>query len=117
VNSIVLSAMPSDAMLVCAPDPFSPDGDGYEDVTVLRYRMPLRSALIRIRVFDIRGICVRELVNATPAGMTGEVVWDGAGENRVPLRIGIYIVYLEAIDGEGGRVVTAKCAVVLARRL
>jgi hypothetical protein len=45
------------------------------------------------------------------------VVWDGAGENRVPLRIGIYIVYLEAIDGEGGRVVIAKCAVVLARRL
>ena len=60
---------------------------------------------------------MRELVNAAPAGMTGEVVWDGMGEGRVPLRIGIYIVYLEAIDGAGGRVVTAKCAVVLARRL
>jgi hypothetical protein len=116
-NSILLSTMPSDATLACAPDPFSPDGDGSEDVTVLRYRMPLRSSLIRIRVFDIRGRCVRELVNVTPAGMTGEVVWDGAGENRVPLRMGIYIVHLEAIDDAGGRTVTAKCAVVLARRL
>ena len=41
----LLSALPSDATLVCAPDPFSPDADGHEDATVVRYRLPLRSSL------------------------------------------------------------------------
>jgi hypothetical protein len=116
-NSILLRAPVMEAALACAPDPFSPDADGRDDATLVRYRLPMRSGLVRIRIFDIRGRCVRDLVNAAPAGMTGEVVWDGMGEGRLPLRMGIYIVFLEAIDVAGGRSLTAKCAVVLARRL
>ncbi len=116
-NSILITPSVSAASLVCAPDPFSPDADGRDDVTVVRYRLPARSSLIRIRVYDIRGRQVRDLVNAAPAAMTGEVVWDGMGEGRTPLRIGIYIIHLEGIDEEGGRMLTAACAVVLARRL
>ncbi len=116
-NSIRVTAPASDASLVCAPDPFSPDADGRDDVTVLRYRLPVRSSLIRVRIYDIRGRRVRELVNAAPAAMTGEVVWDGMGDGREPLRIGIYIVHLESIDEAGGRMFSAACAVVLARRL
>ena len=116
-NSIALSDMPGEAALTCAPDPFSPDGDGFNDATVVRYRLPLRSALVRIKVFDIRGRCVRDLLNTDPAGTTGEAVWDGFDNDRRPLRIGIYILYLEAIDGVGGTIVAAKKAVVLARRL
>jgi hypothetical protein len=116
-NSIIVTATPSDASLVCAPDPFSPDADGRDDATVVRFRLPVRSSLIRIRIYDIRGRCVRELVNAAPAGMTGEVVWDGMSDGRMPLRIGIYIVHLEGIDDAGGRVLKATCGVVLARQL
>jgi hypothetical protein len=116
-NRIVLSDMPREAALTCAPDPFSPDGDGFNDATVVRYRLSLRSALVRIKVFDIRGRCVRDLLNTDPAGITGEAVWDGFDNDRRPLRIGIYILYLEAIDGVGGTIVAAKKAVVLARRL
>ena len=116
-NSILLRAPRAGAMLACAPDPFSPDADGYDDVTIVRYELPGRSSLIRIRVYDIRGRCVRDLVNAAPAGMAGEVVWDGMGDGRVPLRIGIYIIHLESVDDEHGAVVEAKCGVVLARRL
>ena len=116
-NSIRVTVPPSDASLICAPDPFSPDADGRDDVTVLRYRLPVRSSLIRVRIFDIRGRRVRELVNAAPAAMTGEVVWDGMGDGREPLRIGIYVVHLESIDEAGGRMFNAACAVVLARRL
>jgi hypothetical protein len=116
-NSIALYDMPGEATLTCAPDPFSPDGDGFNDATVVRYRLPLRSSLVRIKVFDIRGRCVRDLLNTDPAGTTGEAAWDGFDNDRRPLRIGIYILYLEAIDGVGGMVVAAKKTVVLARRL
>ncbi len=117
VNSIAVAVLPGDASLSCMPDPFSPDADGRDDVTVIRYRLPLRSALVRIKVFDLRGRCVRDLINTAPAGAAGEVVWDGYDNNRQPLRTGIYILYVEAIDGQGGNIVTAKKAVVLARRL
>jgi hypothetical protein len=117
VNSIIVTAAMSDASLACAPDPFSPDADGRDDATVIRFRLPVRSSLIRIRIYDIRGRCVRELVNAAPAGTAGEMVWDGMGDGRAPLRIGIYIVHLEGIDEAGGQMLNAVCAVVLARQL
>lgn len=116
-NSILITSLPQSATLTCAPDPFSPDGDGVDDATIVRYQLPLRSALVRLKVFDIRGRCVRDLLNTDPAGTRGEAVWDGYDNNRRPLRIGIYILYLEAIDAQGGSIVSAKKAVVVARRL
>ncbi|MBP1691618.1 MAG: hypothetical protein H6Q32_970, partial [Bacteroidetes bacterium] len=116
-NSIAVDALPGYAALMSLPDPFSPDGDGRDDVTVIRYQLPMRSALVRIKVFDIRGRCVRDLANADPVSAAGEVVWDGYDNNRQSLRIGIYILYVEAIDETGGSVVTAKKTVVLARKL
>lgn len=116
-NSILLAGLPPATLLACAPDPFSPDGDGHDDATVIRFRLPVRSALVRMRVYDVRGRCVRELLNGQPAAAEGAVVWDGLDHVRAPLRIGIYIVLLEAIDGAGGQMVVAKAAVVLARRL
>ena len=116
-NSILVTVLPQNATLTCAPDPFSPDGDGFDDVTVVRYQLPLRSSLVRLRIFDIRGRCVRDLLNSHPAGTSGEAVWDGYDNSRRPLRIGIYILHLEAIDAEGGSLVAAKKAVVVARRL
>jgi hypothetical protein len=116
-NSIAVVELQREAALTCAPDPFSPDGDGFDDVTVVRYRLPLRSALVRLRVYDIRGRCVRDILNTDPAGSTGEAVWDGFDNDRRPLRMGIYILFLEAIDGQGGMIVAAKKAVVVARKL
>ena len=116
-NSIAVDALPGYAALTSLPDPFSPDGDGRDDVTVIRYQLPMRSALVRIKVFDIRGRCVRDLANADPVSAAGEVVWDGYDNNRKSLRIGIYILYVEAIVERGGSVVTAKKTVVLARKL
>ena len=116
-NSILVAVLPQNATLTCAPDPFSPDGDGFQDVTVVRYQLPLRSALVRLRIFDIRGRCMRDLLNSDPAGISGEAVWDGYDNSRRPLRIGIYILHLEAIDAQGGSIVAAKKAVILARRL
>jgi hypothetical protein len=116
-NSIAVQHLPPAAHLSCAPNPFSPDGDGRDDVVIIRHQMPIRSGLVRIRLFDVRGRKIRELVNSAPAGAYGDVVWDGRDDEGRLARIGIYVVFLEGIDGQGGIVVSARTTVVLARRL
>jgi hypothetical protein len=116
-NSIAVQRLPPAAHLSCAPNPFSPDGDGRDDVVIIRHQLPIRSGLVRIRLFDVRGRKIRELVNSVPAGAYGDVVWDGRDDEGRLARIGIYVVFLEGIDGQGGIVASARTTVVLARRL
>jgi hypothetical protein len=70
-----------------------------------------------MRVYDIRGRSIRELCNSTPAGPSGEVVWNGYDHDGRRVRIGIYIVLLEAIDDGGGMLVRLKSPVIVAARL
>ena len=99
------------------PNPFSPDGDGREDNCVIAYSLKGNVNRIRIRIFDVKGRLVRTLVNSEPSGSSGEVVWDGFGENREKLRIGIYVILLESLDANRAVIETLKKTVVLARPL
>jgi hypothetical protein len=116
-NSLSVNVLPSAAAINPAPNPFSPDGDGVDDVTVMSYSLPARSSLVRVRVFDVRGRLQRQLTNIAPSGCAGEIVWDGRTDQGQRARVGAYIVMLEAIDGAGGVWFTARCVVVLAARL
>jgi hypothetical protein len=116
-NSITVAVFPSHATLLASPNPFSPDGDGVDDVAVLSYSLPVRSSLIRVRVYDVRGRPLRELANIIPSGTEGHLVWDGRDDQGRRARIGVYIAILEAIDGAGGMTFAAKCVVILAARL
>jgi hypothetical protein len=116
-NSLSVDVLPSAAAISAAPNPFSPDGDGMDDVTVLSYSLPARSSLIRVRIFDVRGRMQRELINIAPSGCAGQTVWDGRNAQGQRARVGAYIVTLEAIDGTGGVWFNARCVVVLATEL
>jgi hypothetical protein len=110
-----LSANPSSVSV--SPNPFSPDGDGREDNCVIAYALPNTVNRIRIKIFDVKGRLVRTLANSEPSGSSGQIVWDGFGDNREKLRIGIYIILLEALDANNAAVAQLKKTVVLARPL
>jgi hypothetical protein len=116
-NSLFTTSTPSSAKLSFSPNPFSPDGDGFEDITMLNYQLPTTTALIRIRIYDVNGRLVRTLANTEPSGSTGEIIWDGYNDKRERARMGIYIALLEALDGIGGSVETVKGTVVVAVKL
>ena len=93
------------------PNPFSPDGDGFEDRTVFRYTLPMESNLT-IRIYDVKGRLIKTLVDDEPS-VSGEMSWDGKdGENRT-VRIGIYLVLAEAT---GDSYSQKKTTVVVAKR-
>ncbi len=99
------------------PLPFSPDGDGIEDVAVITYRLSRPTSNIRVRIFDVNGFEVRRLVPAELAPSDGRVLWDGRDDAGHLLRIGIYVVVFEAAGTDGRPNEVYKSALVLARKL
>ncbi|MCX8011335.1 MAG: lamin tail domain-containing protein, partial [Ignavibacteria bacterium] len=67
-NSIFIVALPSESNLEISPNPFSPDNDGFEDFTILSYKLPQQTAQIRIRIYDNIGRKVRTLADNEPSG-------------------------------------------------
>jgi hypothetical protein len=97
--------------LTITPDPFSPDGDGFEDVTVISYNMP-ESDEFELAVYDIAGRKVKTFFESG-ASIPGEIEWDGRGDDGRALAVGIYIVYARV---GGGISMETKKTVVIAHR-
>ncbi|CAM3274620.1 lamin tail domain-containing protein [Rhodothermus bifroesti] len=98
------------------PSPFSPDGDGTDDVTILHFRLPATGTVAQAQIFDSYGRRVRTL-GPIVAGAEGMLLWDGRDQEGRELPIGLYVVLFEALDARGGRLLTRKAPVVLARPL
>ena len=98
--------------LEVGPDPFSPDGNGFQDETAIRYRLPPKS-VFTLRVFDSLGRPVRTLVDEVGSA-NGVFVWDGTDDAGRTLGVGIYILLAEA---KGESLMQAKRTVVVARPL
>lgn len=116
-NAIYTTSLPSNASISINPNPFSPDGDGFEDFCIIRYSLPLTTSLIRISIFDIKGRLLRTLANSELSGPQGEIVWDGLDDAKQRVRIGPYVVFIEAIDSQGGTIATARTVAVVATKL
>jgi hypothetical protein len=97
--------------LSITPNPFSPDGDGFEDEVTFQYTLPKMTELT-IKVYDIKGRLVKTLMENEPQ-VTGEKIWDGRDEKNRMVRVGIYIVLAEA---KGVTSSVKKMTLVVAKR-
>lgn len=116
-NSIFTTNTNTAANISVLPNPFSPDNDGFEDFTIINYNLSQAISQTRIKIFDSKGRLVRTLLNNQASGQTGSVVFNGLDDGGNPLRIGIYIVYLEAMNDAYSVVDKLKTVVVVARKL
>jgi hypothetical protein len=105
----------SEEILTLEPNPFSPDGDGHDDLLAIKYRLENADSRLDLKVYDVRGREVCRLANNAPAGYAGEMHWDGTDGRGRSLPTGIYIIYLEALGKGGSRIQTARRVVALAR--
>lgn len=117
VNSIFAQNLNQEKNISVSPNPFSPDNDGFEDFTIINYNLTQPTAQVRIKIFDNKGRLVRTLLNNSPSGQSGSVIFDGLDDDGQVLRIGIYIIFLEAMNDNSGVVETMKTVVVVARKL
>ena len=113
-NSIVVESLSTEAVLAADPNPFSPDADGYEDVTTISYRLPMATSCVNLRIYDLRGRRIRSLLSAAFSGSSNAVVWDGTDDENRTAKIGIYIVMIEGLDSATGLTARAKTTVIVA---
>jgi len=75
-------------LLACEPNPFNP-------VVVARYALAERQR-VTLRVFDVRGRMVRELLDKDLAAGTYSLAWDGKTDSGSDAVSGIYFIRMEA---------------------
>ncbi|MEO8446265.1 MAG: lamin tail domain-containing protein [bacterium] len=117
LNSIFTKNITSDSEIEITPNPFSPDGDGLEDFALIRYKLTSPFSQMNIKIYDIKGRLVRNLANNNITGSEGTIVFNGLGNDDQKLRIGIYILLIEAVDARGGRVNNVKAAMVIGGKM
>ena len=70
-----------------------------------------------MKIFDSKGRQVRTLLNNQSSASSGSIIFDGLDDEGRALRIGIYIIFMEASNDNSGVVETLKTIVVVARKL
>jgi hypothetical protein len=116
-NSLYTSVKEVKESVTIKPNPFSPDNDGFEDAAVISGQIPESSAMTRIRIFDIKGRLIRTLVKEQYTGGMFNFIWDGRDDQGRTACIGIYIVFIEALNSRKRVLREIKSTVVLAQRL
>jgi len=107
----------SSTELSISPNPFSPDGDGHEDFTIIKYKLKSNTAQIRVKIFDVKGRIVKSLINNQLSGSEAQIIFDGKDDSGTKLRVGIYVALLEAVDDRGGTIEQLKATFVVAAKL
>ena len=116
-NSIYSENTSRESKIVISPNPFSPDNDGFEDYAIINFDLSQQLSQVRIKVFDSQGRLVRNITENRLASTKNSVIFDGLDDNGRPLRIGIYILLIEAVADGSGNVDVIKTPIVVARKL
>jgi len=116
-NSIYTNLPVHQIDLLVQPNPFSPNADGVDDIVAISGHLPVLSARIRIGIYDIQGRLIRSVADGDFTGSTFHLVWDGFDWQGNLARMGIYVIFVEALDDRNGILIEQKASVVLAQFL
>ncbi len=99
------------------PDPFSPDGDGRDDVLTIEMNFQHTENEVTLEIYNIQGRLLRNLLRREICGLSKIITWNGTGENGGRLPVGRYIIYLNSRAEDTGEYREACAVVILARPL
>jgi len=94
---------------------FSPNNDGYKDLSSLHYAFTEPGYVANVIVFDALGHRIRILANNELLGTSGSFVWDGRNSGGELMGRGIYVFFMEVFNLKGNIKVYKKTCVLAAR--
>lgn len=116
-NSIQIDAVQKEnSNITIFPNPFSPDGDGFEDFTTITMKLKNNINKVRIKVFDVKGRLVKNLINDELVPSNYSVIYDGTDDNNRKLPIGVYILYVESKNTDDFKSEVYKKVFVVAKK-
>ena len=80
-NSMAISSRPNENELSLEPEIFSPNGDGYNDLLLIKYTNSEPAGTATVRIFNRSGQLVKGLVNNELMSSEGFFTWNGFDES------------------------------------
>lgn len=99
-----------------APEIFSPDNDGVDDIVQIHYDFTEPGNVATVTIYNKTGVIIRKLVNNELLGASGAITWDGITDENQKAPIGIYVVLVETFRIDGAQEIY-KGSCVLAHQL
>ena len=112
LNSQYFVSIKNEGEISVDPELFSPDNDGYHDVLHINYNFGAPNYVANITIFDKYGRTVRSLIKNELLGNKGSIIWNGLTDENEKADIGIYIIYFEAFNTDGSKMVFKETCVV-----
>ena len=116
-NSVYYEQLSKAGQLILEPNPFSPDGDGFDDLLYIKYKLPFEYGVISIQIFDVIGRTIAVPYWNMYTAQENILTWDGKRKNGEPARIGVYIIKVKAADESSSKTWEDIQTVVLAKKL
>lgn len=110
-NSQVLSVAEKNVCII-DPEIFTPDGDGADDVTQLKFQLTQSGYVANAYIFDINGRMLKQLAQNQILGVNDQITWDGKSGNNEIAPTGYYIILAELFNTNGEKL-EFKAKVVL----
>jgi len=86
--------------VLAEPNPFSPNGDGLYDETVVTFFLGRDADYVNVEFYDLAGQLARRLVFQGPTDYTGRtpntIIWDGTDVDGNVVPYGLYVMRIEA---------------------
>lgn len=100
-NSQSIQVEPGSNELTISPEVFSPDNDGYNDVLAINYNLLEPGYTATVSVYDGDGRLIKDIANNQLVSPSGIFTWDGISNTNEKARIGIYVIFMEAVNTNG----------------
>jgi Lamin Tail Domain/CHU_C Type IX secretion signal domain len=78
----------------------SPDNDGFEDFTIIRYKAT-NDLNATLRVFDLNGRLVKTIAQNETLATEGQLRWDGDSDDGSRATLGIYVLLIDYFTPDG----------------
>ena len=111
-----ISAADTEKWVWLEPEVFTPDNDGIDDVSFIRYKTDFGGYTANVFVFSPAGIKIKQIASNTLLAADGILVWDGKTERGQNVNPGIYVLYFEMINAEKGVKKVEKLPIVVSTR-
>jgi hypothetical protein len=113
-NSQWLSTKADDDFAV-QPEAITPDLDGVDDFVTISYTQNSVGRIASVRVFDVNGRLVSDLLKNQLIGTAGEIIWNGSDDRNQVVKTGYYLILIDTFDIYGNKRQYKKKVVVVSR--
>ncbi len=91
----------------------SPDGDGFQDVLIIQYKVDKPGYVINANIYNEKGQLVKKIFKNYGIGIAGHLKWDGSDNDGNKSSVGVYILWIQFVL-DNGTVKVEKIPFILA---